>query len=249
MSLKLFVFEKPLSEPSHSYFCNKAECYFRATGLEYSVEHTLPFSAPKGKLPFVEFPDGEKLPDTFFIIRRLVSTGQCKDLDASLTPVQRADSLAWQGWIDDRIYPATVWTRFGNDQNWNEMYNETFGTIPFGLRQAIAWYMRRGAKASLWGHGIARHSDEEVQEILQGFLDAVQAKLDIVGEEGWLMGGDSPSMVDVCVYAWCANCLNTAANPFISEGVLKNHKLKGWLEKKTMTWFPEYENLLRRLRG
>ncbi|KZT50232.1 hypothetical protein CALCODRAFT_504947 [Calocera cornea HHB12733] len=243
MSLKLYVFDNPPNAPSHSYFCQKLETYFRATGVKYTVEHTLPFSAPKGKLPFVEFPDGEKLPDTFFIIRRLVSTGQSEDLDAHLTPAQRADSVAWQGWIDDRIYPATVWTRFGSDTNWNEMYKESFGSVPFGIRQAVAWYMRRGAKASLWGHGIARHSEKEVEEILQGFLKAIDMKLD-AAHGGWLMGGEAPSMLDVCLFAWCANCLVTASNPFIKEKILKNGTLKVWLAKRTGEWFPEYETLM-----
>jgi len=81
MPLKLFVFDKPPSVPSSSYYCQKLETYLRANSTPYTVNFALPFSAPKGKLPFVEFEDGEKLPDSWFIIRRLASTDKAKDLN------------------------------------------------------------------------------------------------------------------------------------------------------------------------
>jgi len=61
MPLKLFVFDKPPSVPSSSYYCQKLETYLCATSTPYTVEFALPFSALKGKLFFVEFEDGEKL--------------------------------------------------------------------------------------------------------------------------------------------------------------------------------------------
>jgi glutathione S-transferase len=60
-------------------------------GIEYEVKPTLPLTAPKGKLPYIE--DGDiKLGDSQFIIQYLKKNNN--DLDESLNKSELALSLA-----------------------------------------------------------------------------------------------------------------------------------------------------------
>jgi hypothetical protein len=69
-----------------------------------------PFTAPRGKLPYIELQDGDstavptKLGDTTLITRRLVEDGHLEDLNARLTPAERARDLALRALLEDRLY-------------------------------------------------------------------------------------------------------------------------------------------------
>lgn len=52
--IKLYQFERTWGIPNLSPFCCKIETYLRMAGIEYDIKSVLPFSAPKGKLPFIE---------------------------------------------------------------------------------------------------------------------------------------------------------------------------------------------------
>ena len=114
MTLQFYAFQKPYDQPSASGYCQKLETFFRATDFrDYEPHFTLPFRAPKGKLPYVVF-EGQTIPDSHFIVQHLVKTKKVPDLDASLTPSQRAETRAWQAYVEELIYPAAVFSRLAH---------------------------------------------------------------------------------------------------------------------------------------
>jgi len=132
--IQFYAFEKKVEEPSGSGYCQKLETFLRASGYtSYEVKFTSPFKAPKGKLPYITLDSGsskQTIADSHFIIRHLIKEGRVKDLDAELTPVQKAESRAWQAYIDELVYPAAVWTRFAYPENLEILKQEAFANTP-----------------------------------------------------------------------------------------------------------------------
>ncbi|KZO90128.1 hypothetical protein CALVIDRAFT_542969 [Calocera viscosa TUFC12733] len=242
MSLKLHVVSKLPSEASGSYYCEKLVTTLRAVSYtDYAIVHDMPYNGPKSKVPWVTLPSGELLPDSYFILRHLISTGVIPNIDESLPPAARADARAWVAQVDELIYPTTLCERFLNDANNAELNAQLFSSIPWPLRSGIAWWVRRNARVNLWGHGVARHSDAEREMILSEFVGNALLKL----EKESCLFGEQPCSADVALYAWCANCLQTKGNPFVRKLILGSDRLKEYVKALTERWFPEYEEILQ----
>ena len=114
--LRLYQFERTWGIPNLSHFCCKIETYLRMAGIEYEIKPTLPLTAPKGKLPYLE--DGDtKLGDSQFIIQHLKTNNN--DLDEGLNKTELALSLAMQRLLEEHLYWATMYSRWQyTDTNW-----------------------------------------------------------------------------------------------------------------------------------
>jgi glutathione S-transferase len=98
--LTLYQFERTWGIPNLSHFCCKIETYLRMAGIEYEVKSTLPLTAPKGKLPYIEDND-TKLGDSQFIIQYLKTNN--KNLDETLNNTELALSLAMQRLLEEHL--------------------------------------------------------------------------------------------------------------------------------------------------
>jgi len=244
MSLKVHAVAKLVTQPSNSYYSQKLETYFRAAGYtDYTIEHDMPFNGPKAKVPWVVFPSGERLADSYFILRHLLANGTIRDVDSSLSPAQRADARAWVVQVDELIYPVTLCMRFLDDAHFAELSGQLFDSIPWFVRPLALWRIRAAAKANLWGHGVARHTDEEREMILMEFFENVERRLSVDGASRCLFR-EEPCSADVALYAWCVNCLVTKGNPFVKEHILASERLRKYVTALTERWFPEYEEIL-----
>jgi glutathione S-transferase len=75
--------------------------------------------------------------------------------------------------------------------------------MPPPLRWLVPPLARRGMRASLRGHGMGRHSADEVMAI--GCRD-ITAVADLLGEQAYMLG-DTPTSIDASAYAFLANVL------------------------------------------
>lgn len=247
----LFGFPKPPGGPSISGFCQKLETFLRFTSTPYELRDARPSDAPKGKLPYVEIRHSsnttpEVLADSHFIIRHLIAQGISSDPDqlAELTTAQKAESRAWQAYIEEKLYPAVVYERWYIDENYATLVSQLFGNIPWPLRPAIAWYIRRAIMSSFWAVGIGRHSPEDVKFLQKEAVEALETRL-----EGriYFHGDKKPSEIDLIVFAFLANNLGTKTNPHWAGLVLKSPNIVAFLKRLTKSIFPEYETLLHEL--
>ena len=97
-----------------SPFVTKLEFRLRYGGLTYEVEEGSTFKAPKGKVPYLtiaekDYESGDMrsstcLADSTFIIQALVENGLLEDINASLSPVDRAHDLALRALLEDKLY-------------------------------------------------------------------------------------------------------------------------------------------------
>ncbi|TFK57691.1 hypothetical protein OE88DRAFT_1671850 [Heliocybe sulcata] len=226
--------------PSSSGFCQKLESYLRANSIPYEDAAAYPFQAPKGKVPFVTLADGEKMPDSHFIIRHLKATGLSKDLDAGLTPAQKADSRAWQAWLEEIIYPSMVYERWVDDRGYAETAKDFQGS-PWPLSSLLPWYFRRRITNGLYYQGVGRHSLDEVHTLEKEFVDALDAKF-ADGRE-YFHQTEAPTEIDVVLYAFLTQGLSQKGNAYFTGLVMEKKALKEFARKMLAKLHPEYEEL------
>ncbi|TFL01406.1 hypothetical protein BDV98DRAFT_604699 [Pterulicium gracile] len=250
--LTLHAFPNPKATPHSSGYCQKMETYLRASASlrnSYRVVGSMNKS-PKGKLPYVTI-NNESDPqhptvvsDSHFTIKHLVATKLTEDLDAGLTPVQRADSRAYIGWTEGVMYPALTATRWlpSWPNNWAERYKMI--PIPWFIKPVLVFFFRRRVIQQHNAIGIGRHSKEEVETLLEEWVEGVSARL---GDgEGWFHGGAEPTNVDVVLGAFLMQVAHKDHAEYV-EMVGQHVNLIRYTERCVNLWFPEYENLKQKL--
>lgn len=87
-----------------SPFVVKLEARLRFGGLAYRTAAGSPKTAPRGKIPYVEFSTGEEsLGDSGLIVQALTERGLLPDLNARLDGEGRARDLAVRAMMEDRL--------------------------------------------------------------------------------------------------------------------------------------------------
>jgi hypothetical protein len=87
-----------------SPYVTKLELRLRISDLVYDVSKGSVLNAPKGKIPFIAFADGEMMADTTLITKELVKGGLIEDLDVYLSPEQQVFDLAIRSLLEDKLY-------------------------------------------------------------------------------------------------------------------------------------------------
>ncbi|KAF3099690.1 hypothetical protein TWF569_001939 [Orbilia oligospora] len=242
----LFAFEKRPGNPTASGFCQKVECYLRFAGVKYTQEDTLPFKAPKKKLPYVNI-DGAIIPDSQFIVRYIKEKGLA-DLDksAGLTQLQIVEGVAYRGYWEEAIYPAIVRSRWFDKENEAVIAREVFGDLPFFLRIPLHWWFRRSLTHSLVAQGVGRHSDSETEVILREALESLEIRLTPSGTTTeWFHRTATPADIDAVISAMLINLCGTNSNPFCKKIILGSKVLCGYMKRAVEGFFPEFEILLK----
>jgi glutathione S-transferase len=184
-----------------SSFVTKVDAYLRLTRLSYRLERH-PFlgigNAPKGKLPFIE-DDGERVADSGFIISHL-KRRHGADLDAALEPQDRALSHAIRRMIEEHLYWVLVQQRWRIDENWQHFMSAVFGD---GWQadpelSAILPKVRGGVLGQLHGHGIGRHSVDEVWRLGEADVDALSL---LLGDQPYFLG-NMPTSLDASAFSF-----------------------------------------------
>ncbi|KAK6334456.1 hypothetical protein TWF730_003670 [Orbilia blumenaviensis] len=246
----LFAFEKREGMPTASGYCQKIECYFRFAGVKYTQQDTLPFKAPKKKLPYVDI-GGVVVPDSQFIVRYVKEKGLA-DLDksAGLTELQIAESLAYRGFWEEAIYPAIVRSRWFDKENEAVISHEVFGGLPFFIRIPLHWWFRRSLVNRLIAQGIGRHSDAETEVILREALESLETRLTPTGNAvEWFHKTATPADIDAVLIAMLVNICGTNSNPFCKKIVLESSVLRGYMKRAVEGWFPEFVTLLEEIKS
>ncbi|RVD89390.1 uncharacterized protein DFL_000401 [Arthrobotrys flagrans] len=245
----LFAFEKHEGIPTASGFCQKIECYLRFAGVEYAQQDTLPFKAPKKKLPYVDI-DGIIIPDSQFIVRYIKEKGLA-DLDksAGLTRLQVVEGVAYRGYWEEAIYPAIVRSRWFDKENEAVVAREVFGDLPFFIRIPLHWWFRRSLTNSLVAQGVGRHSDAEAEVILRKALESLEIRLTPTGTTTeWFHKTATPADIDAVISAMLINICGTNSNPFCKKIVLQSKVLCGYTKRAVEGFFPEFETLLKEIK-
>ncbi len=232
--IRLYQFPPGFELPNASPFCMKVETWLRLTGLPYETDNRgLLMKAPKGKLPFIE--DGEKrVADSGFIIEHLVRQYGV-DPDASLTPTQRATSLAFTRLLEEHLYWAVVHTRWFEPDGWRRTREVFFSRLPMPMRVLVPALARRGLRRQLMGHGMGRHSRDEMMTLGCRDIDAIAGYL---GDKPWFHG-EHPTTIDATLHAFLANLLWVPIDSPIKAHARQYATLTSYVERMQRRCFPE----------
>ncbi|XP_052274676.1 failed axon connections homolog isoform X2 [Dreissena polymorpha] len=175
--------------PSFSPFPMKLETFLRMMKIPYMNDHTGRFSA-KQKTPWMAL-NGVVVADSQLCIEYLKKKFDL-DPDSHITAQDKAIGRAFLKLTEENLY----WT----------MCIETFGRNFEAVKKVIPYsplkkfftltYLKFIIALEVWGHGIGRHTEEEVWDIAVRDMEALSTFL---GLKRFLLG-DRPSEVDCAVF-------------------------------------------------
>ena len=230
--IKLHQFAPAFGLPNASPFCMKLETYLRMAGLPYQLVNSGDvMKAPKRKLPYID-DDGTVVADTTFIIEYL--KGKYGDpLDAALSKVQRALATAFQRLLEENLYWAIVQTRWAQEDGWALTKSAFFGRLPIPLRWIVPPLARRGILSEMRGHGMGRHSVQEIHAI--GCRD-ITAVAEFLADKPYMLG-EQPSSLDATAYAFLANLLWAPVDSPIRNHALGRPNLETYCQRMKARYY------------
>lgn len=232
--ITLFQFDPAFGLPNASAFCMKVETYLRMVGLDYRLAPRANImKAPKGKMPWIE-DDGRVVADSGFILDYLKER-YGDPLDAHLAPRERALALAFRRLLEENLYWAVLYTRWFTPEGWVLTRPAFFGGLPPVLRDIVPALARRGVRKELWGHGIGRHSQDEIYAIGKADLTALA---EFLGDKPYFMG-EQPTSLDATAYAFLANVLWVPLETPLKAHAQKYPQLEAYCQRMQARYFPD----------
>jgi len=232
--IRLYQFPPAFGLPNASPFCMKVETYLRMAGLAYECPRGAShFKAPKGKLPYIE-DDGRVVADSTHIIEYL-KRAYGDPLDAHLTAAERATALAFQRLLEENFYWAALYSRWIDDAGFALAREAFFARLWWPFRLVLPHLARRGLRAELRGHGMGRHSRDEIYAI--GCRD-LAAIADFLGDKPFMMG-DRPTSLDASAYAFLANVLWVPLESPLKAHAQKCPQLEAYCRRMKERYYPE----------
>jgi len=234
--IKLHQFARTWGIPNLSHFCCKLETYMRLTEIPYEMVKSMPPKAPKGKLPFIE--DGDKkMADSDLIIQHLIQK-YGDQLDADLSPAQKATSLAMQRLLEDHLFWVTMYTRWQySDENWQVNKKAIFHTFPPFIRDVVAGVFRILIRRQIYGQGIGRHTSEEIFQLGRNDLDALS---DFLAGKPYFMG-DKPTSLDAAAFGFLINTLGCPIESPVKEYARSKQNLVDYCRRIMSEYYPELD--------
>ena len=181
--------------PSRSPPCFKLENYLRMAKIPYKNAYGFSQSS-KGKLPWIEY-KGTQVADSNFCIEFLNEKFNV-DLNLGLNSSEKGVSLAFRRMLDENLYWVMVYFRWVD--NFEDMKNLVKITKIKAIDSLICYGRRMRVRNYLHGHGLGRHSRDEIYSIAKEDIRAVSNYL----ESKPFMMGDNPTLVDATVFAYMA---------------------------------------------
>ena len=218
----------------------KVETWLRMNGIPYEVADFSFQDAPKGKAPYVTTEDGSRLGDSTFIIEYLKGR-YGKDPDAQLTPAERGVSLAFRRMLKENDYWVIMYSRYVVPQNW-EAYRQSILQVvpadwPDAQKQAVADMMQKNIISQMQGHGIFRHSMEEIFKL---GIEDFTAVSDYLGDKPYFMGNE-PTTVDATLYGFLVNVMDVPFGSPVRDFCLSRPNLVAYCRRMGDRYFPEFK--------
>lgn len=232
--ITLHQFPPALGLPNASPFCLKLELYLRMAGLAYRNQYTQELHrAPKGKLPWID-DDGVKVADSGLIVDYLKRKFG-DPLDGDLDALRCSQALAITRLLEEHLYWAVLHDRWIAPTGWEMTRPAFFGSLPWPLRAIVPWVARRGIRAELRGHGMGRHTPQQIHALGSADIDALAA---LLGDQEYFLGARATSL-DAVVAAFLANILMVPLETPIKVAAAGHANLVAYCRRMARQYFPE----------
>lgn len=220
--------------PETSPFVLKTEVQLKMAGLAYEKAFCIPPQAPHGKVPYIE-DQGELVSDSTFI-RAHVERKYELDLDDGLDVRQRAESWAMERLLEDHLYFAMVWFRWIDPDNFAKGPAHFADRAPEADRAQLRQQMQARKLEDLRGHGLGRHSREQIAALGLRSIDALAA---LLGEKRYLFG-ERHSAVDATAFGVLASVLTPFFESPLRHGMKRHPSLVAYVSRMMQQYFPEH---------
>ena len=233
--IKVYQFAPAFGLPNASPFCMKLENYLRMSAIPFEISPPAMSDfnkAPKGKMPYIN-DNGKMVADSFFIIEYLTATYGDK-LDGWLNAEQKATSVAFQRLMEENLYWTVVHSRWAEPEGWALTKAAFFADMPAPLKWFVPALGRRGLLKAMHGHGMGRHSAEEIYAI--GKRD-VTALAEFLGGKTYFMG-DQPCSLDATAYAFLANLVWSPVESPLTQHASQYPQLQTYCERMRKQYYP-----------
>lgn len=220
-----------LADPSP--FVVKSLVHMKMSGVPFEVNTKGFNKAPKGKLPYIN-DNGAIVPDSSFILAHLQKK-YAVDLDKGLTAEQRGIGWALEKMCEEHLYWCVVDARWMVKANFDKGPRRFFNSAPAPLRPLIIAKIHRDTKRTMHGHGMGRHTREQIETLAACDLDAIAA---VLGDKPFLFGPE-PHATDASVYGFVASALCPHFETPIRTHAKSHPNLVAYAKRCTQRWFPE----------
>jgi glutathione S-transferase len=230
--ITLYVFGPGFGLPDPSHFVMKTEIQLKMAWLAYRTDTTGFHAAPKGKLPYID-DDGVKVPDSTFI-RAHIERKYKLDLDAALSPRERADSWAIERMLEDHLGWAMGHARWLIPENFAKGPAHFFDGAPEAMREKLRSDALAKVTASMWGHGIGRHSLDEIAALADRSLSSLST---LLGDREYVMG-DKIAAVDALAAPLLASILTPFFESKVRDAAEKYDNLVAYADRVMGQYYP-----------
>jgi glutathione S-transferase len=232
--IKLYSFGPAFNLPDPSPFVTKVDLTLRMAGLEYdSISSSSNLQkAPKAKLPFIE-DKGKIIADSMFILEHL-KTEHAVDFDGWLTKEQNAFAQLIGKSLDENLYWTIVYSRWIKDDVWPTVKSQFFDPLPFPLNHIIASYARRSTRKQILGHGMGKHSDQEITEIAHNSWSSLST---ILADKPYFFG-DKMCSFDVTAFAMLASFTVCSLETDLGNQVQQYENLMSFSQRIAQKYYP-----------
>jgi len=202
--------------PSLSVFCLKLETFLRLNKIPYESQYGYKIGK-KGKLPWIEY-KGEKKYDSSMIINFLNEKFDV-NVDAEFSSEQCALGRTVKSMLEENTYWTLVFNRFID--NFNEYKKIQAPASGGGIGFSVSMKMQqRKSRSNMDGHGIGRHSHDEIYQIAN---DDIAAVSQLLGDKDYILG-DKPSSYDCTLFAFFGNVLYCGLESPLKTYIQENAK-------------------------
>ncbi|KAI1398861.1 putative glutathione S-transferase [Hypoxylon fuscum] len=238
----------------------KLETRLRFAGVRYITGVGSPKTAPKGKIPYIEYRkpsfsssspsptvrESALMGDSTLITKTLTECGVLSDLNSALGPAERSHDVALRALLEDKLYFYHTWERW--IQNYYTMRDHVLWSIPYPVRVLVGLMIYRSTLATLHGQGTGRFTAKEIvtfrREIWEGLsalLTASRSNNKDAHEPFWALGGDHPTEADASLFGFIVSALICTAAPDSQRVVKTFPVLVDYADRIHDRYFPDYE--------
>lgn len=232
--ITLYTFGPAFGLPDPSPFVMKAEVLLKLAGLEYRADRTGFRKAPKGKLPYID-DDGERIADSTFIRWHIEAKYGC-DLDRGLGKAERAVAWAFEKMLEEHLYWALILERWQVEENFRKGPARFFEAVPAPVRPFVTAMVRRQFRKSAHGHGMGRHSRDEIVRLA---VRSLQSVADYLADKPYFMGA-APSSADAAVFAFAAGALCPIFDSPVTTAASGLDNLSRYVGRMAAQFYPDF---------
>jgi hypothetical protein len=197
-----------------------------------------PFTAPKGKLPYIKFPNGEKMGDSNLIYKHLIANKTIPDLDADLSPIEKLHGESFRIFIEEWAHWLRIWDLWiVNFYKARSIISSAGGLTSYPAQVVFGWWMYRKNKKNNYVQGFGRHSDEDIKQFI---VEAVEMMAMFVREEKRLADIENPCRVQATLFGFLLSVyrVRQVSTIWISE-MEKFPELEAWTRNMATKYYPE----------